>query len=82
MVRMHRANYPSSHLQRRSVNVTTQMTNQEREMASDEEGAVGAVTVFALIAHPVLKSVEPAVVHTFISEHQRYEPKSKQSCLC
>lgn len=35
--------------------------------------AVGAVTVFAPISHPVLKSVNPVSVSTFLRERERYE---------
>lgn len=42
---------------------------------SDQQNqeAVGAVSVFAPITHPVLKSVDPVAVSAFLKDRKRYE---------
>lgn len=51
-------------------------------MAGDDDQdagvATGAVTVFAPISHPILKSLDPVAVSKFIKERERYELEVEQ----
>lgn len=73
-----RGNYPSArppvHASNRAHNATEDEILDEMMVTEEVPKPVGAVTVFALLSHPVLKSLGPFVVFSLIRERKRYEP--------